>query len=530
MEVREWVAGQSILTPLVSAKTTVQTTSSSEQNDAFSKIFTQKRETAATASTASESLRSASPVQIGASTTPASSGVAKSASQTGETAKAENRSESAQTQPQADKAAGDVSSEEDVANTADSKLPSQATTEGKSSSETKASDAGETTEKPIDIREKIKALTGMTDEALNALMSLLKMDLDTVQVDGGLLKKINAILTDMDIDSALGKSIGTEQIEALKQAVGDLADALKTTFSDADSSDAIDTVVENLDAIQSALEQMEATSEEEPISFSDVVKAFATDRSESKPQAQTGMTETTAAAVSKPSESTSEFQTADEQPDLSTDEKTDWTLKTAKTTEGEKSGVNTDTVKATPASDKQTEVNANATVALHQVAMKQPNMNIATEQQVQTLKQDVMSQVVDAIKTQIKVGDNGSSMLVKLQPEELGHVELKLNVHKGVVMAEIKVENEMVKAAVESNLDDLKQNLSGKGYSVQQINVTIDSGKKEGDASYFSQSEQEQTKHENAVSADQMTADDLLDLLGKYDGDVLYGSTINYLG
>ncbi|MBF4691728.1 flagellar hook-length control protein FliK [Fusibacter ferrireducens] len=96
-----------------------------------------------------------------------------------------------------------------------------------------------------------------------------------------------------------------------------------------------------------------------------------------------------------------------------------------------------------------------------------------------TLRSSIFSQIMDAVQTNIKLDENGSHMLMKLNPEQLGSVELKLSIHKGVVLAEINVENEMVKATVESNLDDLKQSLSQKGYQLNQINVSIDSGKKE---------------------------------------------------
>ena len=124
--------------------------------------------------------------------------------------------------------------------------------------------------------------------------------------------------------------------------------------------------------------------------------------------------------------------------------------------------------------------------------------------------------------------DHGTSLLVKLQPEQLGNVELKLNIHKGIVLAEIKVENEIVKAAIESNLDDLKQSLSNKGYSVDQINVNVDSGKKDRQEA-FEFNQQERRNKQNQKNEDKMTLE-AIESSTKYIVDEYEGSTINYYG
>ena len=161
--------------------------------------------------------------------------------------------------------------------------------------------------------------------------------------------------------------------------------------------------------------------------------------------------------------------------------------------------------------------------------MKQGNsVTTAIIQQTPQLKQEIFTQIMDAIKGQIKLTDHGTSLLVKLQPEQLGNVELKLNIHKGIVLAEIKVENEIVKAAIESNLDDLKQSLSNKGYSVDQINVNVDSGKKDRQEA-FEFNQQERRNKQNQKNEDKMTLE-AIESSTKYIVDEYEGSTINYYG
>ncbi len=175
------------------------------------------------------------------------------------------------------------------------------------------------------------------------------------------------------------------------------------------------------------------------------------------------------------------------------------------------------------------DVKTNEGISMHQLAMKQGNSIItATVQQTPQLKQEIFTQIMDAIKGQIKLSDHGTSLLVKLQPEQLGNVELKLNIHKGIVLAEIKVENEIVKAAIESNLDNLKQSLSNKGYSVDQINVNVDSGKKDRQETF----EFDQQERRNRQNQKNDVTGNLEPIEGstKYIVDEYEGSTINYYG
>lgn len=162
----------------------------------------------------------------------------------------------------------------------------------------------------------------------------------------------------------------------------------------------------------------------------------------------------------------------------------------------------------------------------HQVMMKQGNMLTTQTLQVSPAqRQDVFTQIMDAIKGHIKLSDDGTTMLIKLQPEQLGNVELKLNLHKGIVLAEIKVENEMVKAAIESNLDDLKQSLSNKGYAIDQLNVSVDSGKKNRQEA-FGGSKRSKTSEKN----DKNETVETVDTIKRYVPDEYEGSTINYYG
>lgn len=85
----------------------------------------------------------------------------------------------------------------------------------------------------------------------------------------------------------------------------------------------------------------------------------------------------------------------------------------------------------------------------------------------------VFEQVKEAIvKQSISVSDH-SEMVIKLKPEELGKVELKIEVHNENVIAKFNVASQMVKEAIESNLADLKNSLKDKGFSEMAFDVNV---------------------------------------------------------
>lgn len=83
----------------------------------------------------------------------------------------------------------------------------------------------------------------------------------------------------------------------------------------------------------------------------------------------------------------------------------------------------------------------------------------------------VFSQIKDGFTT--KLDGKISEMKVLLDPKSLGKVELKLTIEKGNVLAEFEVESMVVKQAIESNLQDLRNALSEKGYNLDALNVNV---------------------------------------------------------
>ncbi len=92
------------------------------------------------------------------------------------------------------------------------------------------------------------------------------------------------------------------------------------------------------------------------------------------------------------------------------------------------------------------------------------------------IKSNMKTEIFDQIKNHIakqSVKQEHSEMIIKLRPEELGKVELKIEVHKDQVIAKMNVASQVVKEAIESNLDDLKSSLKDKGFDVMSFDVDV---------------------------------------------------------
>lgn len=83
----------------------------------------------------------------------------------------------------------------------------------------------------------------------------------------------------------------------------------------------------------------------------------------------------------------------------------------------------------------------------------------------------IMSQVTESIRVNYSV--DTTSMELQLHPASLGTVNMHIASTNGVVTAHILVENEAVKAALESQLITLQQTFDEQGQRVEAVEVTV---------------------------------------------------------
>lgn len=87
--------------------------------------------------------------------------------------------------------------------------------------------------------------------------------------------------------------------------------------------------------------------------------------------------------------------------------------------------------------------------------------------------QDIMNQIMDYMKIQLKPGMDQLEM--QLHPASLGSVQIQITSRGGEVTAHFQVQNETVKAAIESQIVELKENLRDQGVKVEAVQVTVES-------------------------------------------------------
>lgn len=85
--------------------------------------------------------------------------------------------------------------------------------------------------------------------------------------------------------------------------------------------------------------------------------------------------------------------------------------------------------------------------------------------------ENIMRQVTEYMR--IETGAELTEMELQLQPETLGTVRIHLTAKEGAVTAQFTAETEAVKAVLEAQAMQLKENLSNQGVKVEAVEVTI---------------------------------------------------------
>jgi len=102
------------------------------------------------------------------------------------------------------------------------------------------------------------------------------------------------------------------------------------------------------------------------------------------------------------------------------------------------------------------------------------NQTFQTQKQTTTQKPQqnpVFEQIVQNMK--IFVTEGKSEATIRLKPEFLGKVEMKVTVEDGKVNVKFTAENSAVRSAITENIQELKKNLAELGLEVENVNVML---------------------------------------------------------
>lgn len=87
--------------------------------------------------------------------------------------------------------------------------------------------------------------------------------------------------------------------------------------------------------------------------------------------------------------------------------------------------------------------------------------------------ENIMKQIMDYMKVQVK--PDMSNLEMQLHPESLGTLRIQLSAKEGLVTAQFITQNEGIKAALESQMVQLKEQFDEQGVKVESIEVTVQS-------------------------------------------------------
>lgn len=106
--------------------------------------------------------------------------------------------------------------------------------------------------------------------------------------------------------------------------------------------------------------------------------------------------------------------------------------------------------------------------------------------------ENIMNQILDYMKIQLNV--DTSELEMQLQPESLGTLQIKISAKEGVMTAQFTTASESVKAALESQMVVLQQQLENQNVKVDAIEVTVQTHQFE---SALEQGKEQHTKEDN---------------------------------
>ncbi len=110
-----------------------------------------------------------------------------------------------------------------------------------------------------------------------------------------------------------------------------------------------------------------------------------------------------------------------------------------------------------------------------QVPMQQTEVNAVAQPQpfsahfVST--EDIMNQIMDYMKINLK--SDVQEMEMQLHPASLGNINVQIASKEGVITAHFTAQNDVVKAAIESQLVQLKEQFVQQGIKVDSVEVTV---------------------------------------------------------
>jgi flagellar hook-length control protein FliK len=108
---------------------------------------------------------------------------------------------------------------------------------------------------------------------------------------------------------------------------------------------------------------------------------------------------------------------------------------------------------------------------VNQKVVQDSQLSQTIQSKIPVTRKEIFTQVIE--KAKVLLSGEKSEMVIDLKPDHLGKLALKIATERGIVVAKFVAENEQVKAALESNMNMLKESLEKQGFSVQEFSVFV---------------------------------------------------------
>lgn len=123
-----------------------------------------------------------------------------------------------------------------------------------------------------------------------------------------------------------------------------------------------------------------------------------------------------------------------------------------------------------------------------------------------TQTEQIMNQIVEYMK--INVSEDTQKMEMQLHPASLGTVNVQIAAKDGVITAQFTTQNETVRAAIESQMIQLKEQFEEQGIKVNAVEVTV-ANHAYGDQSFEGQENMDQDKGSTRKTTRRINLDQL---------------------
>lgn len=306
------------------------------------------------------------------------------------------------------------------------------TKETKAEDKTVEEDAAKIEEMP---EENIQAITQMLEQIMQAIAQILETPVENVE----------------EAIANLGLELGdVADVTNIPDIVVELTDA-ESTMDIMTDEKLYETVKEITDVVKETTVEVAKELEVEPQELPEIAQKVVQDvvkpQEAEKPQIEVAVSET------KPE--TTEENTLQQQV-LTVD------------TKGQKSEADSE-----EEGKQNPENQINFTTNVAETAKEAPVAEVESPVASYTTAKDIINQVTDSIKTEIKADMN--ELEINLHPASLGNVKVQIINRDGVISANFTAQNDVVKEALESQLIDLKESMNEHGIKVEAIEVTVES-------------------------------------------------------